>query len=334
MPIYPTPEGGYAVRVCVNYRRAHRRLPPGTPKSEARALEAALRVALGERHNAVVPGDPRVTDLLAAYVEHAKAALRSPGTAQHHVVRIWHIAERFRASQARQLRAAIVGELRGRYQPGTINRSLGTAKRALRLAWESGLTPVDHSAHIQRLPEHNERHDDMPLEVIRSIAHHASEPVRAAIWLSLLTGCRRGEVCKIERADIHADHIRIQAGNTKTLRHRRVPIFPALRPWLQYLPLQIGAEGIKSGWRRAREAAGYPTARFHALRHSCAMMLLDLGEPIEVVQEVLGHASITTTLKYARVRAERAGAARQRLGELVAPAVAPQLDHAQRKRAK
>ena len=53
------------------------------------------------------------------------------------------------------------------------------------------------------------------------------------------TGCRRGEICKIVAADIGKDKIRIQAGNTKTLRYREVPIVPALRPWLKHLPLKI-----------------------------------------------------------------------------------------------
>jgi integrase len=61
------------------------------------------------------------------------------------------------------------------------------------------------------------------------IASFCPKPVQAAIWLALLTGCRRGEICKIERQHIHADHIDIPAGNTKTLRYKRVPIIPEMR---------------------------------------------------------------------------------------------------------
>lgn len=61
--------------------------------------------------------------------------------------------------------------------------------------------------------------------------------------------------------------IRLQAGNTKTFKHREVPIVPALRPWLAYLPLPINFEGVKSGWRRAREAAGLPWARWQGFPH-------------------------------------------------------------------
>ncbi len=48
--------------------------------------------------------------------------------------------------------------------------------------------------------------------------------------------------------------------------------------------------------RRLLKNAGLPRMRFHDLRHSAASLLLAMGVHIKVVQELLGHSNITTTL--------------------------------------
>jgi hypothetical protein len=101
--------------------------------------------------------------------------------------------------------SAVIQDLTGHYAPATINRSLGALKKALGMAWERGRTSVDYSSLVKRVAENNQRTVYLDMAQVKEIADHASENVRAAIWVSLLTGCRRGEVCKIEAEDIGAD---------------------------------------------------------------------------------------------------------------------------------
>jgi integrase len=47
---------------------------------------------------------------------------------------------------------------------------------------------------------------------------------------------------------------------------------------------------------------GLPHIRFHDLRHSAATLLLSMGAPMKVVQELLGHSNFSTTANiYAHV---------------------------------
>lgn len=322
MPITPTAAGGYEVSVCVRRVRLHRRLPPGTTARDAKRVEAELTIAAGRLaadRKPVIPGDPTMVEVMVLYVEHAKH-LRSPETAQHHAARIGRWCEQYRASEARQCAAHIIADMRGHYADATINRSLGTLKKGLRLAWERGRTPVDYSGMVKRLAEHNARHTWLTLEQVRQLADHCTTPVRAAIWIAVLTGCRRGEALALRPDMIGRDTITLPAGATKTLRTRTVPIIAPLRPWLKHVGpdgLGVTFEGVKSGFRRAREAAGMPDVQYRDLRRSTGTLLIQAGVPLHHVSQILGHTSTTVTERvYAHLAGSQLRQSMQALGRL------------------
>lgn len=298
MSIWTDKEGKQHVSLMVGGTRVHRRLPEGASSRDAKQLEAELRAALGRKRAPVIPGDPPLAEVMGLYLKHCDS-LRSPKTAKYHALRLGPWVQGHRASETRQVAAAAIKAMREHYAPGTINRSLSALQKGLHMAWEAGLTPEDYSAHIKRLPENNQRDMHLSVEQVQQLADAASEQVRAAIWIALYTGCRRGEILAIKKADIGADSITIHAGNTKTLKTRIVPIIPALRPWLGYLPLTLSFEGLKTGFRRAREASAMPWVHFHDLRHSCATILLASGADLYTVAKVLGHSTIAMTERYA-----------------------------------
>ena len=303
MPIKRLKSGAWDVAVCVNRQRVHRRLPATATARDAKQLEADLVSAIGKKLPAI-PGDPWLTALMAAYMRHAEH-LRGPKPAKYHAQRIGRWVDGKRASEARQVAAAICQDMAGAYRPATINKSLGTLKKALSMAYERGEVAQNHSDQIKMLPEDNIRTTTLTLAQVQTLADCASENVRAAIWIAVYTGCRRGEIVAIERSDIGDDSITLRAGMTKTAKARTVPIIAPLRPWLVFLPLKIGARGVESSFRNAREAAGMPWVTFHDLRRSAATLLLASGAPMNVISKLLGHSSTRVTeARYAHLQVD------------------------------
>jgi integrase len=301
MPYKRLEDGSWDISVCVKRKRLHRRLPASATASDAKQLDAELRSALGKRLPAI-PGDPRLVDLMAAYLTHAER-LRGPKPAKYAALRIGRWITTETASSAKLVASRFVTDATGKYRPATINKSLGTLKKALRLAHERGATPQNFGESIKLLPEHNLRLVTLTLEEVRAIADKASPNLRAAIWIAIYTGCRRGEICNITKADIGDTTITLRAGMTKTERPRVIPIIPPLRPWLQFLPLPIGARGIESGFRNARAAAKLRQFTFHDLRRSCATLMLAAGVPLHVISKLLGHSSVKVTeARYAHLQ--------------------------------
>jgi integrase/recombinase XerD len=76
--------------------------------------------------------------------------------------------------------------------------------------------------------------------------------------------------------------------------------------WLNQRGGRLSRQGMWAIVRRYGDAAGLGDALTpHVLRHSCATHMLDHGADIRTVQELLGHASISTTQIYTKVTTER-----------------------------
>lgn len=241
---------------------------------------------------------------MALYMEHADR-LRSSKTAKEHAARLAPYIMGKKASEAKAAVTKMNDDLLGKLKPATLNRSIGTLKKALTLAFDKELIPVNYGEKIKRHTENNAREVYLSLDEVETIANKASETVKTAIWIAIYTGMRRGEILKLQPEHIRNGMITIPAGNTKTLKMRSIPVIEAAKPWLEKVPLQVNFEGLKSGFRRAREAAGMPHVHFHDLRHSTASMLAHEGVDLHTISKILGHSTTRMSERYSHIKVDK-----------------------------
>ena len=155
------------------------------------------------------------------------------------------------------------------------------------------------------------------------------EAARDRAVLTLLYGCglRISEGLSLIRADAPLpETLRITGKGGKT---RLVPVLPAVRAavdaYVATVPFPLSPDEplfrarrggplsprhVQATVQRLRGRLGLPaSATPHALRHSFATHLLGAGADLRSIQDLLGHASLSTTQKYAAVDAERLMAA-------------------------
>ena len=164
------------------------------------------------------------------------------------------------------------------------------------------------------------------LREVGQVAEDAWVAARDVALLTVLYGCglRIGEALALDLGDVAARPEAIVVTG-KGAKQRLVPVLPAvwraidaylaLRPHAQFAdsPLFVGVRGgrlnaavAQRQMRAARGALGLgDTATPHALRHSFATHLLGASGELRTIQELLGHASLSTTQRYTEVAPEQ-----------------------------
>jgi integrase/recombinase XerC len=206
-------------------------------------------------------------------------------------------------------------------------------------AWanRAGLSPADPGAQLASPRAHRDLPTVLRAEQAADLVvapqrggDHTELRDRAVLEMLYATGVRVSELCGLDRSDVD-DARRVIRVFGKGAKERAVPYgVPAQRTldaWLHTgRPLFAGPtsdDALFLGTRGGRvqqtvvrrivataaRQAGLPHTSPHDLRHSAATHLLDGGADLRAVQDLLGHASLSSTQIYTHVSTERLRAA-------------------------
>ncbi len=257
--------------------------------------------------------------------------LRAEQGASAHTLRAYgrvlsEIAERM---DGRPLHSATRFDLRGYLarvggSSATVAQRLAAMRSYFRWAMREGLITEDPTELLARprvrgsLPRVLE-----PLETEALVENPIGEATlrnRAILELAYGAGLRVSELAGLDVADVNCEEGLVQVRMGKGRKDRRVPLGPpgvaavlallesqgggAFRKGALFLNPAGGRLGTRSIYtivHRSGVKNGLSGVHPHALRHSFATHLLQNGADIRSIQEMLGHASLSTTQRYAAV---------------------------------
>jgi site-specific recombinase XerD len=141
---------------------------------------------------------------------------------------------------------------------------------------------------------------------------------RAIVMTTYAVGLRIAEICKLPVAAIDAKRMVIRVvgkgGRERVLPLPSLVLFTLRQYWKTtkcsgafLFPGQqegscVSASAVRNNLKAAAQKAGIAKrVTPHVLRHSFATHLLELGTDIRVIQMLLGHSSLRTTVRYTRV---------------------------------
>jgi integrase/recombinase XerD len=250
------------------------------------------------------------------------------------------VSEAVVAQYVKELREARTDDGAPRYAPSSVARAVAAVHSFHRFCVDEGLVGSDPSDNIgaPRVPQGipkalTEAEVEALLAAVQGDSPRARRD-RAILELLYAGGLRISELVGLERSDLDLREglVRVLGKGSK---ERVVPVGRSARGALDdYLrhgrpalersarrpagaargdPVFLNARGGRltrqGAWlivRGAGDRAGLGDRLFpHVLRHSCATHMLDHGADIRVVQELLGHASLSTTQVYTKVSPER-----------------------------
>ena len=284
----------------------------GEKKSEARAALEARKgeIRTGKFH---LKNEKRILfeKFADEYIKYAKANKRSW---ERDNVILKHLKPFFKGISLSKINPKYIEDYKRerleKVKPATIDRELALLKFMFSLAikWKcTNENPVKEvkffnlRRKMERILDHKEA---------KQLLDAANERLKSILIVALSTGMRRGEIFDLRWNDVDFDKHFIFIKETKSGVPRKVPMNSLVANTIKSIKRESdfvfcnpktkdSIKAVQTAFKNARERAGIRDFRFHDLRHTAASWMVAAGIDLVTVKEILGHADIKTTMRYA-----------------------------------
>jgi integrase len=197
------------------------------------------------------------------------------------------------------------------------NGTIGILKRMFTKAVEWEMVEEDVLKRIRKvkpLRDDSKRLRFLSKEECQTLINYCDSHLRPIVLTALNTGMRRGEILGL-KWDEHIDlkHGFILLNKTKNGERREIPINDTSKSTLHSLTRRLDVpvfydpatgnpyQDVKKSFKTALRKAKIQDFHFHDLRYSFASLLIMAGVDITTVSRLLGHKSLSMTLRYSHL---------------------------------
>lgn len=307
------PQGRKGKRIRVTFQ--------GT-QSEALIFEMELRRQNSGLRN---PINPKIADIIPEFLEHIELHL-APATCRDYIALIKFIRPHFGSFQVSRITPSIVTQYQKK-RKGMPRRPGCTGHRSINkelICLQSIIRFMVEREYANKLPfkfkmlPYQRPDPKIPeKEDIEKFLEEVKDPIKKAmIYLMYKDGLRWKEVRHLVWENISWKKNIIYVVTTKGSRPRICVLTKEVKDILEPIKKDKGwifenpqtgkpYKSLKTLFRLASKRAGIPPIRPHLLRHYFATIALEANRDLRLVQNMVGHKSVTTTEFYTHITTER-----------------------------
>lgn len=202
-------------------------------------------------------------------------------------------------------------------KPASVNKNISLLKAMINKAVDWDMTvesTLKKVRKVKALKENNKRLRYLSKEEIPLLIENCDKHLRPIVITALNTGMRKSEVLGLRWDMVDLKNGFILLDKTKNNARREIPINETLRETLSGIIRRLDVpyifinpsedkpyKDVKNSFRAALRRSGINNFHFHDLRHTFASHMVMSGVDITTIKELLGHKSLTMTLRYAHL---------------------------------